>query len=63
MLSDILKNVAIAGSAGVNNTALTDAKEMSNSNVGYDNLFVMQSDRTRKAGGLTIVSSPKGCHC
>ena len=22
-----------------------------------------ESDRTREAGGLTVVSSPKGCHC
>jgi meso-butanediol dehydrogenase / (S,S)-butanediol dehydrogenase / diacetyl reductase len=22
-----------------------------------------KSDRTRKAGGLTIFSSPEGCHC
>jgi len=25
--------------------------------------LIEKSDRTREAGGLTVVSSPKGCHC
>jgi hypothetical protein len=33
----------------------------SRSLLGFE--FPIESDRTRKAGGLTVFSSPKGCHC
>ena len=38
-------------------------KYSNNGNNFYSCKSLFKSDRTRKAGGLTVVSSPEGCHC